>query len=60
VTKAWEEKYKENIYVYELVARDISINLDGTSQTRTHTILKLQKESGKDAGEVTLKTHHCL
>ncbi len=48
--KTWEEKYSDELYIYELVEENIEINKDWTSEKKIHYIINIQKEGAKDTG----------
>lgn len=54
VSQGWEEKYKEEPYVILRSERTVELRKDFTTLTTVRKVSRIQKESGKDIGEIPI------
>ncbi len=52
--RSWDERYREEPHVTLLQEETVELRKDFTTVTRVHMVKKIQKESAKDLGEITL------
>lgn len=53
--QTWEEKYKDEPYVYVISERTVELRKDFTTLTRIRLAAKVQKDSAKDMGEISIE-----
>lgn len=51
---AWEDKYKDEPYIWLLCERSISVNKDCSTTASEHTVRRVQKEGAKSLGEIPI------
>jgi transglutaminase-like putative cysteine protease len=51
---AWEDKYQDEPYVTLLTEQTVELRKDFTTVTTVHVVTKIQKESAKELGEISL------
>lgn len=54
--KSWEDKYQDELYVYQLIEEVIDVKSDYSYEKNIHNIIEIQKEGAKDTdiGEIVI------
>lgn len=51
---SWEDKYQDEPYVTLLMEQNVELRKDFTTLTTVHVVTKIQKDSAKELGEISL------
>jgi hypothetical protein len=54
-SQTWEEKYKEESYVFLHSERTVELKKDFTTTTTTRFVARVQKDGAKDMGEISIE-----